>query len=452
MKYFRPKFRSEGKTSRRRRRRLVLCAALFLLVLTAQPAFAQKLGEYDRERGRQMLKTLKDDIKKNYYDPTFRGIDIEARFREADEAIKQAQSNGQIFGIIAQVLVGFNDSHLYFIPPQRPARTDYGWQMQMIGERCYVSAVKPGSDAETKGLREGDIVRAVDGMVPTREDLWKIEYLLYALRPQAGMRVVVERAGSPPRQLDVMAKVTELKRLTDLTDGNEIMKLIVEQQKASRLYRHRYIDIKDELFVWKMPQFDLPKAKVDDMADKFRKSKGVILDLRGNGGGAEETLLRLIGNFVERDVAVGELKTRKGAKPMTAKTVGDKAYKGKLVVLVDSDSGSSSEVFARVMQLEKRAHVLGDRTSGAVMRAMHHSHQVGMDIVAFYGVSVTDADLLMTDGKSLEHVGVTPDEVLLPTPADMAAKRDPVLARAAELLGVKITPEQAGQMFPIEWQ
>jgi C-terminal processing protease CtpA/Prc len=450
MKYASRKFRGEATTPLSRR--FVLTATLFLLALSAHPLAAQKLGEFDRERGRQMLKTLKEDIKKNYYDPTFRGIDLEGRFREADEAIKQAQSNGQIFGIIAQVLVGFNDSHLYFIPPQRPARTDYGWQMQMVGDRCYVSAVKPGSDAEAKGLQEGDIVRAVDGMVPTREDLWKIEYLLYALRPQAGMRVVVERPGGPPRQVDVLAKVTELRRVTDLTDGNEVMRLIVEQQKASRLYRHRYINVKDELFVWKMPQFDLPKAKVDDMADKFRKSKGVILDLRGNGGGAEETLLRLIGNFVERDVQVGELKTRKGGKPMTARTVGDKAYKGKLVVLVDSDSGSSSEVFARVMQLEKRAVVIGDRTAGAVMRAEHHGHQVGVDIVAFYGVSVTDADLLMTDGKSLEHVGVTPDELLLPTPADMAARRDPVMARAAELLGIKVTPEQAGQMFPVEWE
>ena len=433
-------------------RRLSLPAFIFLLALTVQPATAQKLGDYERERGRQMLKTLKEDIKKNYYDPTFRGIDIETRFREADELIKQAQSNGQIFGIIAQTLVSFNDSHLYFIPPQRPARTDYGWQMQMVGERCYVSAVKPGSDAEAKGLQEGDLVRAVDGMVPTREDLWKIEYLLYALRPQAGMRVVVERAGGQPRQLDVLAKVTELKRLTDLTDGNEVMKLIVEQQKASRLQRHRYVDVGDEFFIWKMPQFDLPRAKVDDMVDKFRKSKGVIIDLRGNGGGAEETLLRLIGSFVERDVQVGELKTRKGAKPLTAKTAGDKVYKGKLVVLVDSDSGSSSEVFARVMQLEERATVIGDRSAGAVMRAQHHSHQVGMDIVAFYGASVTDADLVMTDGKSLEHVGVTPDLLLLPTPADMAAKRDPVLARAAEILGFKLTPEEAGTMFPVEWE
>ena len=178
----------------------------------------------------------------------------------------------------------------------------------------------------------------------------------------------------------------------------------------------------------------------------------MILDLRGNGGGLEDTFLRMIGNFFDHDVKIGEVKTRKEAKPLLAKTRGDRTFTGKLVVLVDSESGSAAELFARVVQLEKRGTVIGDNSAGAVMLSKRMGHQVGADYFVPYGVSITIADIIMTDGKSLEHVGVKPDEIRLPTAADLAAQRDPVLAYALSLLGIVITPERAGAFFPIEWR
>ena len=432
--------------------RFIVVVCLIVLPGIAAVCFGQKPpSTFDKQRGQMMLKQIQEDLKKNYYDPEYHGMDLETRFKTAEEKIKQAQSLGQIFGTIAQILVELNDSHTYFLPPGFSAKTEYGWQMQIIGDKCFVTAVKPGSDAAAKGLTEGDEIYMLDGRGVVRENLWKIQYLYRALRPQPGMHVAIIKPDGQHQELDVMAKVRQEAKVKDVT-GAGIFDLIRESETENRLHRHRSVEFGDDLFIWKMPQFDLEAAKVDDLVGNFKKKKAVIIDLRGNGGGYEETLLRLIGNLSDHDVKLGDLKRRKEIKPMVAKTVGKDAYKGKVIILIDSDSGSAAELFARTMQLEKRATVIGDVSSGAVMRAREYPHEIGLDTVIFYGVSITDADIIMSDGKSLEHVGVTPDEIRLPTAADLAAKRDPVLAYAASLAGVKLEPEKAGTLFPLEWR
>lgn len=170
------------------------------------------------------------------------------------------------------------------------------------------------------------------------------------------------------------------------------------------------------------------------------------LDLRGNGGGAVDSLRAMLSRLFDRDVRIGIEKARKGEKPLEAKGRKD-AFSGKLVVLVDSQSGSAAEMLARVVQLEKRGTVIGDRTAGAVMTARIVPHLVGTTSLAFYATTITIGDVRMADGMSLEHVGVTPDETVLPTAADLAAGRDPALARAITLLGGTMTAEQAGRFY-----
>jgi carboxyl-terminal processing protease len=423
-----------------------------MLLLTSEivmPVRSQVSGP-DRERGHVMLNQVKDDIKGNYYDPTFRGLDLDARFKAADQMLDKATSLGQIFGIIAQTVVGLNDSHTFFVPPGQTVRSDYGWQLQAIGDKCYVVAVKPGSDAEAKGLKPGDEVLAVNGIPPARDEMWKFRYLYYQLRPQAGMRLVVKSPGGEQHPLDVLAKVRNDKRRLDFTQGWDIFQIIREIENENQVYRHRYTEVGNDVFIWKMPVFGDPD-RVDSMMDRVGHHEALILDLRGNSGGAEETLLGLIGRFFDKEIAVGSLKRRKESRPLVAKTRGKNAYRGKLVVLVDSESASAAELFARIVQLEKRGVVIGDRSAGAVMRGRFVSHQMGMDVAVFYGMSVTDADLIMTDGKSLERSGVLPDELMLLTGKDLAGKEDPVLSRAAELVGVKLDPAKAGAMFPREW-
>lgn len=435
--------------------RLYLWTLAITLILwsASAPVRAQSLDSFDRERGRMMLNNVKNEIKKNYYDPGFHGLDVDARFKTADEKIKQATSLGQVFGIIAQAVLDLNDSHTFYIPPDRATRFNYGWQMQMIGDKCYVVAVKPGSDAEAKNLKVGDMILSVSGYAPTRDNFWKMKYLFNTLRPQPGLHVEAKSPDGSLRQLDILAKVTQGKKVVNLTGSqgaSDIWDLIRESENEDYLNRHRYAET-DEVFIWKMPRFDLDEAGVDDMMGKVNKHKALILDLRGNPGGYLITLQRLLSYFVDKDVKIFDEKRRKETKPLIAKAR-DHGFKGKLVVLVDNQSGSSAELFARMAQLEKFGTVIGDRTPGAVMAARQYPLQVGTDTVIFYGASITVADLIMTDGKSLEGVGVTPDETVLLTGPDLAAKRDPVLARAAAMVGYKLDPEKAGVMFPIEWR
>lgn len=433
-------------------RELIVTAILLFSGLSSS-TMSQSLSSYDREAGRQMLKLIRLDIEKDYYDPSFRGIDLQERFSQADERIKNAKSNGEIFGVIAQALLDFDDSHLFFIPPARVAKVEYGWQMQAIGDKCYVVAVKPGSDAEAKGLKRGDLILSIDGFTPTREVMWKIQYYYYTLKPKAGMRLVVQSPEGAPRQVDVLAKIQQGKKQMDLLSwAGDAPNLQIEAENEAHLNRDRFYE-KDNVIIWKMPGFDIyDEGELDHIMDRVKKHQALVLDLRGNGGGLVVMLKRLIGYFFEQDIKVSELKYRKGVKTDVAESKGNKGFKGKLVVLIDSRSASASEIFSRVIQLEKRGIVMGDRSAGAVMQSRQHGHEAGLETVSFYGASITNADVIMKDGKSLEHVGVTPDELLLPTAADLAAKRDPVLSRAAELAGLKLDPDEAGKLFPIEWR
>lgn len=430
----------------------ILAVLCLLLFCTFQAGNAQSFDSIERQRTLDMLKVVKDQLKKNYYDSTFKGMDLDARFKTAEEKIKQAKSVSQAFGIIAQALLDLDDSHTKFFPPSRPEKIEYGWKMQMIGDVPYIVAVRPGSDADKQGLKPGDRIISVERFSPTRKELWKMNYYYNVLSPRPGLQVVVQSPGGEPRELGLKAKVNQGQRVVDLTSDLGINAFFRELENDPLEDRDRYYENIDGVFLWKMRGFYMAESQVDDMMGKVKRSKALVLDLRDNGGGAETTLLRLLGHFFDKDVKMADIKTRKESKSIVAKTHGKDTFNGKVVVLIDSNSGSAAEVFARLMQLEKRGTVVGDRSAGKVMRSISRGYEMGVNTVVFYGASITNADVVMSDGQSLEHVGVVPDELLLPSAEDMASAKDPVLARALELAGVKVDAAKAGKLFPMEWK
>lgn len=421
-----------------------LSILLTVLASAASPASPQMDTATNKEIALEMWSYVAAKIEMRYYDPQFHGIDWKRTVRETERKIKSTQTLDMGMAYIEEALLSLNDSHTIFLPPMRPFLYDYGYQMEMIGDRCYIIRVRPGSDAEAKGLKAGDELLGVDGLQPVRKNMWTIDYRFNALRiDQAQQLIVRDRQGST-RRFQVL---TKFKQLRDISD--------VEREAENRNQRShpRWDRIENEVCVVKLPTFSAETPEIDTLIDKARNCPALILDLRGNGGGALEALDRLVGGMFEKDVKVADVVGRKGSKPQIAQPRKRGVFAGKLVVLVDSRSGSASELFARVVQIEKRGLVVGDRSAGAVMQAQTYNFKLNSirSRRVYYGVEITEADLIMSDGKSLEHTGVTPDELVLPTAADLAAGRDPALARAAALLGAILTPEDAGRMFPYEW-
>ncbi|MBS1839554.1 MAG: hypothetical protein JSS69_08095 [Acidobacteria bacterium] len=429
----------------------------FTLALNLQPSCTRahqqpqpKISNYDKERVLQMLDTISKDIKKHYYDPKLHGVDWDTNAKDFRARIENSDSLNRGLSEVAAALDVLNDSHTFFIPPPRPYRHDYGWQIGMVGDKCLVLAVRPKSDAETKGVRPGDQVVTINGFTPLRENLWKMNFVFNALRPQPQLRLSVLSPDGTKKDIELVAALRQLPQVRDLT-GVHIFDYIRDLENNLDLTKMRYTELDGDILVLKMPQFSASEGTVNSVLKKARHKSALIIDLRGNPGGAVTTLREIVANLFDHDVKICERVTRESSKPQQAKTIGKNAFTGKLFVLIDSRSASASEILARVVQLEKRGVVIGDRSAGAVMESIHYSYSLGFDTIVPYGASITDADLIMNDGKSLEKLGVSPDEVMLPAAIDLASGRDIVLAHAIELAGGKISPESAGKMFPPLW-
>jgi len=424
--------------------------ALGLIVVTLLIGLAWPTDKYRVLKSKellQMLDAIHEDIKQHYYDPSIHGFDLDGRFAKARNEILGSKSESEGLLDIAAAVESVDDSHTHFRPPTRPYGVDYGWIMEPMGESgCFVTAVRPDTDAFAKGLKPGDKILSINGIAVTRQNLRFIEYA-YHVVPQSGFHLSVQTPAGVTRNLVAMATVIPGQSI--IRHSDVITWLSTHHQQADRSqYFH-----KEGVLFWKLPDFLLQPSEVDDLVNKAHSFRAVVLDLRGNRGGLEGALEELIGGFFDEDVEIGDVKARDGSMPWLVHSSRQKAFSGNLIVLVDSSTGSAAEIFSRVVQIEKRGTVVGDRTMGAVMQGKTFMHVVQLDptYVTQYGVEVSTAELIMRDGKPLEKVGIMPDERILSTPDDLVLGRDPALARAAELAGVKISADEASKIFPFRW-
>jgi C-terminal processing protease CtpA/Prc len=436
--------------------RTALYSILFVIVLTwfsalhAQETDPKPKLSGEAKRAREyalgMLDEMETILKEYYYDPKFKGIDLKARLEAAKTRVKTLQYNWQMYRVLVQVLMEFNDSHTRMHLPPRSDYFQYGVGWQMIGEECYVVSVNRDSDAAKKGVEVGDQLLSIGKLNPTRNDLWKINYLIYRLAPEKAIDLKIKKPDGSEKTV-----VIEAKTMTD--KEFEAERKARRKKDVDKYEPFRCKEVDKTLIACRLESFVVEKNVIDKMMKAASPYPKMILDLRGNGGGYVAIEQYLLGHFFDREVKIADFITKAKTEVRKTKMVdASKQYKGEVAVLVDSNSASASEITAKVLQLEKRAKVYGDFSSGSVMTSIRVPFRSVMSALAdlafiMVSMSVTVGDVVMKDGSRLEKNGVAPDEVLQPTGAALKVKADAVLAFAAMRLGSEISPDDAGKFY-----
>jgi C-terminal processing protease CtpA/Prc len=176
----------------------------------------------DRGRAQDRLRTVASEVRKHYYDPRFHGVDWDAKVAEAKQKIEKTTSMNMALSHIAAALDTLNDTHTFFLPPEHSYRHEYGFQYQMVGDRCFVSHVRPKSNAEAKGVKPGDEILTINGYDVNRDDLWKVQYVFSILRPQPVLQLGLKDPLGVQRQVEVAAKIRDRTKIADMTPATEV--------------------------------------------------------------------------------------------------------------------------------------------------------------------------------------------------------------------------------------
>jgi C-terminal processing protease CtpA/Prc len=232
-----------------------------------------------------------------------------------------------------------------------------------------------------------------------------------------------------------------------VTSSKEFVKLYDEYQEEERKQsKDNIVQYEDGKIVFlTFPSFMVSAGEAGSDLKKAMAARALILDLRDNGGGREETTKEMVGHFLSQPtrLCLAIYRDRKEeviAKPRSPNLTSP------LFILVDSHSASASEILARVLQLNGRATVVGDLTAGKVNRAQMFGGSGGSIVSIPFGVSITISRALMPDGSELEDHGVRPDDMCVPTEEDLRLAKDPCLERALSLAREAISKAAAHSM------
>jgi len=328
-----------------------------------------------------------------------------------------------VYGALKGMFSAAGDDYTVFLPPDAAQQRKASDNGQFVGIGVYVDTSKddllitapiPGGPAEAAGIKAGDVIVAIDGK--------DVSTLAKADRPTAiqgaegtPVRLTIRRAGMPATiDIIVIRKKITVPAVTLDVLPNDIGKITITS----------FNDFTNK-------QLDDALTQVND-----KHLKGIILDLRNNGGGYVDGAQHLLGRFLPKDsVAMLEDRRPTGGKltPILDRNDGQQILDLPLVMLVNGGTASASEITAGSLQDYGRATLVGTKTFGK------GSEQEVTSLSDGSSVRITVANWYTPKERVIQKEGLTPDNVV-ERPDTSPTAADPQLDKAVEVLRAKITP------------
>lgn len=261
-----------------------------------------------------------------------------------------------------------------------------------------------GSPAKKAGLQSGDIIAKVNGQDTTD---WSVDKAVSQIRGEKGttVKLTVIRGGNEVKEFNITRDtITDPSVKTEIRDGVGIM----------RISRFGSTDT-----------VSLARKAAQEFKDK--KVKGVIVDVRGNGGGYVSAAQEVAGLWLSDKVVVSE---RRGGEVMDSLRTGTNAPLAGIptVVLIDQGSASASEILAGALRDHGVAKLIGDKTFGK------GSVQELVDLPNGAKLKVTAARWYTPNGKNIGEDGIAPDIKVILSENDIKNDNDTQLQKALDSL------------------
>lgn len=400
------------------------------------PAVAAEAAENWPELRGQTFHEVWQTVNEAYFDPTFGGVDWAAVREKYRAKLPEIADRAQLRGLLQAMLNELRRTHFsilpreaaVFAPEERTRIGTAGATFARVEGEVVVARVQPGSSAAQAGLKPGEVVRAVNGysmaqltarlreagLSETRSSFYLANYVTGWLRRPVGTEVRLEVADLAGAARDVTVTCGPHPGAWSEPLGNFPSQPIerTEERTADGLAYVAFNVFTPSLM-----------KELRTFLRSLQPGDGLVIDLRGNGGGVTGMASGLSGWLTTREFSLGGMSLRQGyiGFPVFPQ---QGAFTGPVAILIDSGSASTSEILAAGLQEAQRARVFGEVSAGAALPSSFKTLPIG-DLFQF-----AIADMKTPKGQVLEGRGVQPDEEVRPTRGGLAAGEDPVLAAA----------------------